>query len=485
VSPGSGRTLIAVRTLAGRYRIEDRVLDGAGWTLWAATDGALHRPVAVISVDPGQPHLDEVREAARAAARADDPRLQRVLDIVEDDEQTCLVVEWQDATGLEQLLAEGPLAAAEARRLVGEVASALSRADEQGLHHGRLAPRWVQCTDDGRVRVAGLELLAALDGGRAKGQRPTDAAAADARGLGALLYAALTGRWPGEPAHCALPAAPRIGGRPVRARGVLAGVPPVLDDIAARALGLTERGALTTPGEVARALESAQGRLVPVELDREAVDDSPPPAGGDSTRPGPLAVVAVTVTAVVAAAALAVGALAWSASTRDQPGAGASPASPASPGSSTALRGGPIPIVSVHDFDPAGNGQENPQLAPLAIDGKPSTAWRTVFYDRADLGGLKPGVGLLLDLGAPTTIAAVRVELVGRGTDIELRAATIAPVTADDAITVAQAKGAGDLVTLRPDPQVEARYLLLWLTKLPKDGARYRGGVSEVQVLRN
>jgi hypothetical protein len=472
-----------VRTLAGRYRIEDRVLDGAGWTLWTATDGALHRPVAVISVDPGHAHLDDVREAARSAARADDPRLQRVLDIVEDDERTCLVVEWHEATGLERLLADGPLPEAEARRLVGEVASALSRADDQGLHHGRLAPRWVQRTEDGRVRVAGVELLAALDGRRATWQRPEDAAAADARGLGALLYAALTGRWPGEPADCALPAAPRIGDRPIRARGVLAGVPPVLDDITARALGLTERGALTTPGEVARALESAQGRLVPVELDREAVEDPPPLSG--STRPGPLAVVAVTVTAVVAAAALALGVLAWTASTRDQPAAAGSTTSAPSSGASTALLGGPIPIVSVRDFDPAGNGQENPELAPLAIDGKPSTAWRTVFYDRADLGGLKPGVGLLLDLGAPTPIGAVRVELVGRGTDIELRAASIAPVTADDAITVAQAKGAGDLVTLRPDPQVDARYLLLWLTKLPKDGDRYRGGVSEVQVLRN
>jgi hypothetical protein len=269
------------------------------------------------------------------------------------------------------------------------------------------------------------------------------------------------------------------------ARGVLAGVPPALDDIAARALGLTERGALRTPREVAQALERAAGRLVPVELDRDGEEDVAA-APGSATRPGPLAVAAVTVIAVLAAAALAVGVLAWSASTRETAVAGGSTSPTAgATGSSPAPLGGPIPIVSVRDFDPAGNGQENPSLAPLAIDGKTSTAWMTVFYDRADLGGLKPGVGLLLDLGAPTPIGAVRVELVGRGTDLELRASSSLPVTADDAITVAQATNAGDLVTLRPDPQVEARYLVLWLTKLPRDGTRYRGGVSEVQVLRN
>jgi len=37
---------------------------------------------------------------------------------------------------------------------------------------------------------------------------------------------------------------------------------------------------------------------------------------------------------------------------------------------------------------------------------------------------------------------------------------------------------------LRVDPPVQARYLLLWLTALPREGTGYRGGVSDVAVFR-
>ena len=63
-------------------------------------------------------------------------------------------------------------------------------------------------------------------------------------------------------------------------------------------------------------------------------------------------------------------------------------------------------------FDPYGDGQgENNQLAYLAIDGNPATAWHTEWYASASFGGLKPGTGLLLDMGRTVTISTVRVLL--------------------------------------------------------------------------
>ena len=69
-----------------------------------------------------------------------------------------------------------------------------------------------------------------------------------------------------------------------------------------------------------------------------------------------------------------------------------------------------IDLTTVVDFDPPpGDGAERPGTVPGAVDDDPATAWETERYDSAALGGLKAGVGLLVDLGAPTQVD--RVEL--------------------------------------------------------------------------
>ena len=70
------------------------------------------------------------------------------------------------------------------------------------------------------------------------------------------------------------------------------------------------------------------------------------------------------------------------------------------------------------DFDPFGDPpEENADQAPLAVDGKPDTAWTTSTYQQ-NFGptGLKDGVGLLLDLGKPQEVGSVDVTLVGSPT---------------------------------------------------------------------
>ena len=61
----------------------------------------------------------------------------------------------------------------------------------------------------------------------------------------------------------------------------------------------------------------------------------------------------------------------------------------------------PLTGLTATDFDPQGDPpEENPELAPLAVDGDPATSWRTATYlQNFGPGGLKTGVGLVLDLG--------------------------------------------------------------------------------------
>ncbi len=111
---------------------------------------------------------------------------------------------------------------------------------------------------------------------------------------------------------------------------------------------------------------------------------------------------------------------------RDQGSSGDDGGSSPSPSASSTAPAEPLAIASVADFDPFGDPQEeNPDQAPLAVDGKPGTAWTTSTYQQ-NFGpsGLKDGVGLLLDLGKAQDVGSVDVTLVGSPTSVQLLTAT-------------------------------------------------------------
>ncbi|HEX4977504.1 MAG TPA: protein kinase [Nocardioides sp.] len=155
----------------------------------------------------------------------------------------------------------------------------------------------------------------------------------------------------------------------------------------------------------------------------------------------------------------------------------------ASPSGTSSAPAEPVRIASASDFDPAGDGSENPDSAPLAVDGDPSTAWPTVtYYDPLELQ--KPGVGLLLDLGEATEVSEVDVSFLTTPTDVEILAGGegAAPTSADGLQRVARATGSGDRATLTLDEPVTTRYLVVWLTKLPAADGGFRGQVAEIVV---
>jgi hypothetical protein len=118
---------------------------------------------------------------------------------------------------------------------------------------------------------------------------------------------------------------------------------------------------------------------------------------------------------------------------------------------------------------------------PNAIDSDPTTAWMTDGYGSATFGGLKKGVGLLVDLGAPTRVASVQVGLLAPGATVELRAGDAPGSTADAFATVGRAANSKQVATLTPSSARPARYWLIWLTELPKgDRGRYRDGIAEL-----
>jgi hypothetical protein len=95
---------------------------------------------------------------------------------------------------------------------------------------------------------------------------------------------------------------------------------------------------------------------------------------------------------------------------------------------------------------------------------------------------LKHGTGLLLDLGGKVVVSSVVMDLGNyRGADLELRVGN--GTTPQDLRVVATASNAGGVVRLTLSRPVTARYLLIWFTMLPPDGAgHYAATVSHVVV---
>ncbi len=267
VGPGS--------LLGGRYVVQRRVAQHVRFERWTAADQTLDREVVLLCFDAAGPQTSVALDAARRAAGIEEARLVRILD-VGSHEGVAFVVEepLTGARSLTSVLGEGGLPAEEARRIVGEAASALEAARMRGLHHQVLTPRSVMVLEDGAIKVRGLATEAALleaDEGGSESASRTDAVS-----LVALAYAVLTGRWPLVGPDAGLEAAPRVLGGVAAPSEISAGVPQDLDLIARQTLN-EDKGPLS-PGDLA-------GQIAP--WSPSAVGSSGPrqPRGVDRTEP--------------------------------------------------------------------------------------------------------------------------------------------------------------------------------------------------------
>ncbi len=563
--------------LAGRYRLAELLAetpgpDGASEVgvvrTWRAVDEVLSRPVVAHVVSREHPQAQALVTAARAAATVNDPRLIRVFD-AHVNGVAYVIREWFEGDNLDVVLADGPINPERAGSIAREVAEALAVAHAAGLAHRRLDLQSVLVGHGDAVKVLGLAVDRAVEGlptGSATSPRWLDPGARDdARGIGMILHACLTGRWAGAgPSN--LPVAPTsASGHVLSPRQCRAGVPRALDLIAERGVDDEPRHgeALGTPAEVAAALADAGAgsgeptafSLPPVagvlasrlpdtgqshatnpapaaeDYDTEyslaaQADTSSGPSGARSAvgaepgdahpapprpprptdrRPGSShgpqrrqRRLGVGLVAVLVLAGLVM--LGWqlTATALDQrsPLGDATPSESAPTGptptdtpSSTPDVDRSLPIVDAGDFDPEGDGGEHPNLVRFAYDRDHGTSWTTMQY-RGDphLGRIKNGVGMWIDLGEVTSVSSVSVDLVGNGTNLQLRVpeqpnASDPPASIDGWRTVARQPDAGSTVDLRPETPVRSRFVLIWLTKIPPDGTgNYRGGISEIDA---
>ena len=160
----------------------------------------------------------------------------------------------------------------------------------------------------------------------------------------------------------------------------------------------------------------------------------------------------------------------------------ASASSPAAPAAAPAAPPRVLAVAGVTAFGPQGTADgQNPQNAARALSGDAATPWLSDWYVSPDFFDLPAGTGLLVDMGRTVTVASVRVSLNNHGASLQLRAG---PKPAPARLrVVATVTGAGGVVRLTPKAPVHVRYLLLWFTHLPPDGAgTYQASVYQIAV---
>ncbi|MGH1564364.1 protein kinase [Mumia sp. DW29H23] len=510
--------------LSGRYRLDDLIKESGGAVTWKAYDTVLDRAVGVQALRADDRRATAFVIAAGRSTAVSDPRFLRVLDIVEGDHgHTYLVREWARAVSLDHVLGPSTLTNARSTHVALELADAFAHAHEAGVYHRHLRPATVLLKENGGIRVIGLATDHAL---RSAHHDVDDADVGyaeqlDVEALGKILYACLTGRYPGGDELLA--PAPREHGRVLRPRQVRAGVSHDIDTVCDRILGRPprhHRPSLRTARDVALEL-AITGDDEPIDPEltvgsspdlfrhdpvRSALSEPPPAVNPPKPRPAALAPAPPTpiergVSKVISSTKgerkliwLALAVIVVLAATLTFILGRVSAPSPQTP---TAEEPEAEVSRSVVDFgvkdavsfDPApdGDGDENPDQVDLAFDGNPETAWTTrEYYRRDDLGGLKDGVGLLIDLGRVRDVTAVQVEFGASPTSFRVYAApgrTQPPTSTSDMERIGGYADAPSGASVSLSQAVSTRYLLLWLTRLPeRETDVYQGVVSEVTV---
>ncbi|MDX6342174.1 MAG: hypothetical protein QOH87_2312 [Trebonia sp.] len=205
-------------------------------------------------------------------------------------------------------------------------------------------------------------------------------------------------------------------------------------------------------------------------------------ATGSAAAKNTAATAAPSPAASSAAKASAAAAASTSAAARASASAAAQ-ASSAAVAKAAAQRVTTLPVASAAAYGPDGLADgDNPGNAAYAIAGDTSQPWTSQWYVTPDFGMLKHGTGLLLDLGGKVTVTRVRLDLAEyQGADLQIRAGN--DTASQDLRVAATASDVGGVVKLTLRQPTAARYLLVWFTQLPPDGAgHYQASVSHVVV---
>jgi hypothetical protein len=475
----------------GRYRLLAKSGTDARSSaeLWRGRDGQLNRDVALtillgdIADNEAAARARRTVERAMHAASFTHPGVSRVIDVltpgtgIRPDEGILgmVVAEWTQGTDLMDLISEGPLPAGVATRLLEPLGAAIEGAHHAGLVLGADHPQRIRVTSDGRLRLA------------FPGPRPDAIARDDVKGLGAILYLLLTGRWalPGGPDNVPLaPTGP--DGSVIAPNALHPYLPHELSSVAVRSLEDTSVGGIRTSAAILQVLdqiaaEEAETSLIPAvppsssssRDDDEVVWTTQRPVQDKQQKKKLWISVGV-----LAAATLAV--IVWLSVQivgffSDEPTKGGGPTvvinQPGSNGQTAEppKAAGPVQPGQIGVYDVT-NQPDSANQASKAVDSNASTFWRTDNYFQ-QFPALKPGIGLMSSFAEPVRLASITITSPSEKTHVQIRVAS----SLDAPLEETKIIGEGDLSNGQTQIQLgehePTTHVLIWITQLASPGA--------------
>lgn len=147
-----------------------------------------------------------------------------------------------------------------------------------------------------------------------------------------------------------------------------------------------------------------------------------------------------------------------------------------------AAAGQPLEFSGVVDYDPLGGGDERPEELPLILDGDESTFWGSEGYRDSTFSGLKAGVGVILDLGAESSISSVDLVLPTTATGELYVTSDEAffsnrPALSEEMEPAGTFSGEGSVTSELADG-TSGRYVVVWFTEISQEGDWYRARLA-------
>ena len=281
------------RVLGGRYRVGELIGRGGMASVYRGYDQTLGREVAIkiLKRDLAGDHgfRTRFRLEAQAASRMANQAIVRVFDAGEDvaadanGEQPIpyIVMELVHGTLLKDIIARGPVPAADAVRYVDGILEALEYSHRAGVVHRDIKPGNVMITDAGQVKVMDFGIARAVSDTsstvaetttilgtaayfspeQAKGE-PVDARA-DVYSTGVVLYELLTGRPPFRGDSPVAVAYQHVSETPVTPSQVNETAPKAFDPVVLRALAKDPYQRFPDAASFRRALDAASDGKAP------------------------------------------------------------------------------------------------------------------------------------------------------------------------------------------------------------------------------
>ena len=150
----------------GRYLVVRRLGAGGTATVFLAEDQRLGRQVAVKRLhgaEVTQTTAERLRREARIMASLHHPNLVTVLDMLTEDEDLYLVMEYVPGGTLGDVMKEAPLEPARVLQVLRPVAAALDHAHAHDVVHRDVKPSNVLVSDRGAVKLGDLGLATAAE----------------------------------------------------------------------------------------------------------------------------------------------------------------------------------------------------------------------------------------------------------------------------------------------------------------------------------